>query len=110
MVYFDHFGCIFDEIDHSCSEGFDVVGITAGDQIAVRHGRLIDHIRACIAKIRPDRRPAGSRTAPEQIGFDQKPGPVTDCGDGFALSIEVADQPDHIAMNAQGVGIAHAAP
>ena len=32
MFDFDHFGCIFDEIDYSCSEGFDVVrqGSTIG--------------------------------------------------------------------------------
>ena len=57
---------LFDQGDQGVSECLDIVGIAAGDDIAVGDRRLVDHIRAGVAQVGADRRPARRGAAPQR--------------------------------------------
>src|SRR4029079_12400978 len=106
---FGHFRRILDEVDERIGEGLDVVGLAAGDDVAVGDRGLIDHVRAGVPEVGADRRPAGRGPTAEQVRLDQQPRTVANRRDWLALTIERADQLDDLRVYPQLVGIAHAA-
>ena len=67
-------------------EGRDVVGLAAGDQIAVHHDFLVHHVGAGIFQVGADRRPAGHPFSVDDIGLDQQPRRMADRRNGFSSS------------------------
>ena len=90
-------------------EGGDVVGLAAGDELAVDHDFFVAPPGAGVAQVGLQAGPAGQVLAFDQVGVDQRPRAVADGGDGLVLAAEFADEGDGFGVQAQLVGIGDAA-
>ncbi len=79
--------------DQCVVESRNVIRISAGDQLAVDHGRIFDDIRTRIAKVGPDRWPARHRPTAKHVRLDEKPRPMADCGNRLVGIDESANDP-----------------
>ena len=94
---------------HRLVELRDVGGLAAGDELAVDDHRLVAPLRAGVAQVGLQARPARHVPALRDARVDERPRPVADRGDGLALARDVADEADRLVAQAQLVGIRDAA-
>ena len=69
----------------------NIVGLAAGDQLAVDHHFLVDHARPGIFQVGADRRPARHRPLVDHVRLDQQPRAVTDRRDDLVVVHEFLD-------------------
>jgi hypothetical protein len=93
------------ERDQRLGEGGDVLGLAAGDDIAVGHRFLVHHLAAGVAQVGTDRGPARDPAAPDHVRLHQQPRPVADGGDRLAGLGEGADRRDDALVHPELVGI-----
>ena len=71
-------------LDDLCIEGGEIVGLAAGDQAVVHMNLLIDPLGPSIAQVGLQARPRGQGATANNIGLDQRPGPVANGTDRLA--------------------------
>ena len=77
-------------------EGGQVVGLAAGDQVAVDDDLLVLPVGAGVAQVGLQARPRGERAATDDVGLDQRPRRVADGGDGLVGVEEGLDEGDRV--------------
>src|SRR5690349_18831785 len=70
-------------VEQGLGDGRDVVGVAAGDEVAVDDDLLVDPLAAAVADVGLQARPAGEALALDPVGLDEGPGCVADGGDGL---------------------------
>ncbi len=96
-------------LDGFGAEGFQIIGLTAGDEAFVDNDFLIHPVAACVADIRFEAGPRGKLAAFDDIGFDEHPRTVADSGDRFALLEEVAHEIDSVLIHPKRIGVRNTA-
>jgi amino acid efflux transporter len=91
------------------AEGGQVVGVAAGDEVAVLDDLLVDPFGPGVAQVGLEAGPAGDGAAAHDVGLDEGPRRVADRRDGLAAGDEVADERDGVRVGAQRVGVRDAA-
>src|SRR5215213_8024251 len=92
-------------LQQSTVESRDIVGLAAGDQVAVDHGGLVDPLTAGIANVGLQAWPGGEPLAPHNASLDQRPRRVADGRDRLAGGDEVPDEGHSALVHSQPVGV-----
>jgi len=93
---------------HRLAEGRNVIGLAAGDQVAVHHHFRVAPARAGIGQVLLQRRPRGDLVSLRQPAVDQQPGAVADRRHRLAGTGHAADEIQYCFVGAQGVWTDHA--
>lgn len=96
---------VADRLEQGGGEGREVVGVAAGDEVAVLDDLLVDPLRAGVAQVGLEARPARDGAATHDVGLDERPRRVADRGDRLSTGDEVPDERDGVRVGAQGVGV-----
>ena len=102
-------GAVGQRLEQGGAEGREVVGVAAGDEVAVLDDLLVDPLRAGVAQVGLQARPARDGAAAHDVGLDEGPRRVADRGDRLAAGDEVTDERDRVCVGAQGIGVGDAA-
>ncbi|KAI1691004.1 tripartite tricarboxylate transporter family receptor domain-containing protein [Ditylenchus destructor] len=89
--------------------GRNVVGLSAGDELAVDDDLLVAPLRARVLQVGLQRGPRGHLVALDAAGVDQRPWAVADRRDGLAGLDECTHEGDRLLVDAQRVGVHDAA-
>lgn len=96
-----------DRLEQGGGEGREVVGVAAGDEVAVLDDLLVDPLGAGVAQVGLEARPARDGAAAHDVGLDESPGCVADRGNRLPAGDEVPDERDGVCVGAQGVRVGH---
>ena len=96
-----------DRLEQGGVEGREVVGVAAGDEVAVLDDLLVDPLGAGVAQVGLEARPARDGAAAHDVGLDESPGCVADRGNRLPAGDEVPDERDGVCVGAQGVRVGH---
>ncbi|SDP10689.1 amino acid exporter, AAE family [Pedococcus dokdonensis] len=94
-------------LEERAVERREVVGVAAGDEVAVLDDLLVDPLGPGVAQVGLQARPARDGAALQHVGLDQRPRGVADGRDRLAAGHEVADEGDCVGVGAQCVGVGH---
>lgn len=92
-----------EHLDEFGVEGGEVVGLAAGDEVAVFDHFLVVPVGSGVAEVGAERGPGRQLAVADHVGFDQGPGGVADGADGLVRGEEGLAEGDGVEAELVGV-------